>query len=70
MDEYTLSIAAKLAADRRRLERQQRATSPQPEPAASRNKSPEYFRAVRNFLRAHQWPTRSVLRARTWRSQS
>ncbi len=59
MDEYTLLIAARLAADRRRLERERRATQLQPERAQARNNPPEYFRPTRSFLRAHQWRDQS-----------
>ncbi|HEX2493822.1 MAG TPA: hypothetical protein VHK24_08600 [Steroidobacter sp.] len=59
MDEYTFLAVAKLQADRRRLEREQRAMLLQPEQPESRNKRPEYFGRKRNLVRALQWREQS-----------
>ncbi len=44
MDEYTLLLAAKLEADRRKLEREARVTAPQPQRAPSGKSGREAFR--------------------------
>lgn len=44
MDEYMFEVMAKLQADRRKLEREQRATSQQRDRTERRNTRPQYFR--------------------------
>lgn len=48
MDDYTLLLLAKLRAERRRLEREQRATPLQPQSPHPRNTRRERFRTSRS----------------------